>query len=564
MQIGGGEPAGRSCSRPAPGYASQIDGSTRSDFLYAALGLSPGDAAVLSVLCARDGAGWTVVAGSLLAMPRGWAYTSWARWAELQPAVNRHADLAPGFDLGPNFDAQPFPDVRIQRAVLRLAELRDVVDDLEGGRLRSHLLDAKLTVADWSPSVLLTGEGSTDAHRVVHGARRPVRGVVGATEHPATAPTQSTWEWPLPPHLRPGPELGAIAPGRRLLWWPRLLLGIDWLADPEFAPPSRFVVGRVQHSAWIVGTRPNSETEQLDVHVGWDEHAIDPLGLSVLVRSERDGLVLVAGQTRISDLPSHLELGPERQTEPRDVPWADRLLTVSLPRGPRRTDWGVALISGDGRLLDERPVAARVEQMTVGFTVGDSSDAAFTSVVGDRRPAPGRAEQDEEVRLLTELETEARRAAAARRFSDSGQLASYLHWRFCCRAGELIVIDSYLMTDGDPGLRSHDLAFLESLKRPIRALTGRLSPEAAAEAAASDRVVLKRLPHGVRVHDRVWIVGETGLLLGSSVNSFLLRPGRAKTLSTTASELPHADAQLWRERFEDWWDASPTPDPRSS
>lgn len=514
------------------------------------------DAAVLSVLCIRDARGWTVVGGSLLSMPLRWAYTSWARWGELQPSIDHYHDPNRGFDLGPNFDTQPFDDIRIVRSVLDKPACAGILHDIARGRLNAGFLDAKLEISDWSPTGLLMQSGMTDSHKVVAGAQRPVMGVVANTQHPTMPSSDSTWAWPLPPDLPPGPDLGRIAPHRKLLFWPRQLLGIDWLGDPRSPPPSRFVVGRLQDRAWIVGIRPNQANDQLDIHLGWNEQTIDPLGLSLLVRSECDGLVLIAGQTRISDLPSH----PERDTgrpngvEPRHRSWSERLLTVSLPRGPQRIPWGVALLGADGQLIDERPVAPRVEQITIRFFTGPPSKGAATSVAGDGMDYPSRSAQDEATRLRADLDLEARRAAASRRFSDAGQISTYLQWRFSCRAGELLLLDPYLLTDKRPDLRSQDLAFLRQLDRPIRALTGKLSSDAAMEAKKNGFVSVRRLPHGIHLHDRVWIVGETALLLGSSVNGFL--PGRGTPRATTASELPHADAQLWKERFEEWWAAA--------
>ncbi len=539
--------------------ASKHDGAGSNQaeaFLGASLAMSAGDAAVLSVLCVREAGEWTVIGGSFLSMPSTWAYTSWARWHEFQPSVNPYLDPNKGFDLGPNFDTQPFVGLRIARTIVGKPALAAALRGIAHGRVRVGVLDARLETSGWSPTGLLTQNGMADAHKVVAGTQRPVVGVVTSTRHPAIPASDSTWAWPLPPHLRPGPDLGSIAPHRKLLFWPRELLGIDWMGDPRFPPPSRFVVGRLQDRAWIVGVRPNQANEQLDIHIGWNEQTTDPLGLSLMVRSESEGLLLIAGQTRISDLPSR----PERDTnrprgvEPRHRQWSERLLTVSLPRGPRRTPWGVALIAADGQLLDERPVAPRLEQIVMRFTTGRSSSEALTTVAGDRRDYPTRAAQDEATRLRADLDLEARRAAASRRFSDAGQIPAYLHWRFSCRAGELLLLDPYLLTDRRHDLRSQDLAFLQQLDRPVRALTGKLASNAAAEANESGFLNLRRLPYGVHLHDRVWIVGDTALLLGSSVNGFL--PGRGTSRATTASELPHADALLWKERFEEWWAAA--------
>jgi len=55
------------------------------------------------------------------------------------------------------------------------------------------------------------------------------------------------------------------------------------------------------------------------------------------------------------------------------------------------------------------------------------------------------------------------------------------------------------------------------------------------------------------LHDRVWIVGETAVLVGNSIKA-MLRDKAGRT--TSASELPVGDAAFWRERFDTWWAAA--------
>jgi hypothetical protein len=76
-----------------------------------------GEAAVLSMLTVRDGLSWTVASGSLLTVPIGVALTSWKRWGELQPDDN-DGWRDGGFDFGPIFCTEPFPNVRVVRAVI--------------------------------------------------------------------------------------------------------------------------------------------------------------------------------------------------------------------------------------------------------------------------------------------------------------------------------------------------------------------------------------------------------------------------------------------------------------
>lgn len=364
--------------------------------------------------------------------------------------------------------------------------------------------------------------------------------------YPTMPPTGDTWEWPLPPHLRPGPALGRIGPTRRLLHWPRVLLGIDWLGLPEHPPPARFVIGRTHHEAWIADVVPDYESEQLAIHIAWEADRIDPLGCALVIRAERDGLPLLTRHLRVSDLPGH-GVGDSDGQEARQKAWHERTLVINIPRGPRRTDWGVSLLSPDGRLLDERPVARRIEQISSSFYVGGATEPTSTSVVGDRRPPPSPDERDEAVDAARTLEAAAREAAAKRRISSGGELEDYLRWRFSARAGELLLLDPHLL-DGDS---SPVIAFLVSLDRAVRALA-RAVPEAARRQLESTAVSVRALPQGkAMLHDRVWLVGETGLLVGASINGFLKsdRPRRA----TTATELPVADATVWRQQFEGWW-----------
>lgn len=379
------------------------------------------------------------------------------------------------------------------------------------------------------------------------GVKRPVTGVVASLVAPTMPTTESAWEWQLPPHLPRGPDLGRIAPTRRLPFWPRRLLGIDWLGGDEHPPPHRFVVGRAHNDGWIARLKPDYDTHELVIGIAWDEDALDPLGCTLIVRSEKDGLPLIARAIRISDLPSR---GQTSDTEPRHVPWDRRTLDVALPRGARRTDFGVALLGPDGRLLDERPVAPRVEQISIALSIDGASEPASTSVIGDREEPPSPAERDEAVAAATRLEDSAREAAAQRRISTAGDLRQYLRWRFSCRAGEALILDPYLVAS-DP---DRVVDFLKELDRPVRALVRSISSTAREVLDDATGIELRVLPHGSStLHDRVWQVGETALLVGASLNGLVRDQDARAHPATTVTELPHGDAVLWRRLFEDWW-----------
>ncbi len=344
--------------------------------------------------------------------------------------------------------------------------------------------------------------------------------------------SEARWDWLLPPHVPRGPDLGAMFSARSLLHWPRELLGIEWLGEDAYTPPSIFVVGRSVSDAWIVDMVPEPDEGEVKIVLGWDANRIDPLSCVIDARVELDGAVLLSSHLRISDLPSRdAELIPE----PRNSTWSERTVTVGLPRGPEGTAWGAALYAPDGRLLDERRTGRRIERIRV--SVGRSPPPV---------PEPDRAALQRAAQVARDVMKSAREAAAHRRLSDAGDLQHYLRWRFSCVAGELLLLDVYLL---DPPVQP-TVAFLQSLDRPIRALCRRTSVQAGVTVPPG--VDVRLLPNGPdTLHDRVWIVGETGLLLGGSLNTFLTVAKGAP--ATTVTELPVADVLLWRQMFERWW-----------
>ena len=313
----------------------------------AALVPSEDQAAVLSTLLTRDRESWVVASGSLLTVDRALALTSWKRWDELQPAASPRR-ASDGFDPGPSFVAEPFDGLRAVRMVIACDEWQRTLNALATSTLETPVLRCQLRANSWTLTALLGIDISTEAHRVVAGARRPVLGIAATLTAPVPPASDATWELACPTYLSPGPDLGRIWPHRHLLHWPKALLGIDWLGDSEHPPPSRFVVGALQQEAWITRVQPDFDAEELKIHIGWDATAIDPLSCSVLIRNEEDGLPLLARQVRISDYPRRTEHENPGDPEPRTRAWRERLLTVAVPRGPRRTAWGVQLLSPDG------------------------------------------------------------------------------------------------------------------------------------------------------------------------------------------------------------------------
>ena len=511
--------------------------------------LEPGEeeAAVLSALAVRRNSSWVLVAGSLLTVPVSVARTSWKRWRELQPEFTP-LESESKLDLGPIFSAEPFPGVRIVRAVVDPGDWQRVVDGIAAGDVRVPGCTCDVPVISSSSTVLLGRNGGDQAHKVVAGAQRPVLAVVATLEATTVPPTEAIWELATPPYLTPGRDLGAMSAHRNLVNWTDALVGITWPAGGEIAPPARFVLGRVQSRAWIAKVKPDFERDELVVSIAWDPDSIDPLSCSLLTRCERDGLPLLVRHHEISDFPGTLA-----EVEPWTRSWREQTLIVNLPRGPRQAHWGMQLLDQAGTLLDERAVANRLERIDFAFTVSGSSGPSSRSTIGDKRPLPSDSERDEAVKAALEAESSARRAAAQRRISTAGELEAYLRWRFSCRAGELLLLDPGLFSQKDR--EDQVVAFLAGFNRPIRALVGGRHESAREALKAAPQITAKTLPGGGKaLHDRIWIVGEVAVLVGASPGDFLANPAGAPGRATTASNLPHADAATWREQFAQWWD----------
>jgi hypothetical protein len=520
------------------------------------LGPADDEAAVLSMLAVRDSEsnGWRVAAGSLLTVPLEAALMSWPQWKLRQFQTRAPSPFDCGLDPGPIFCIEPFNGVRGVRVVVWPQDWDDVLRQIEAGAVNVQQARYEIPGTAWSPVALLAQNGQTPAHEVVIGVQRPVSGMIATLDEIPIPPAGDTWKLALPPSLEPGPDLGAMHRWRTLMHWPMALLGIRWLGTDKFAPPSRLVVGRASRDAWIVDARPDpDDAEMLEVSIGWNEHQIDPLGCTLSARADFDGAPLLTQQLRISDLPGNVEDRPAAD-EPRHKTWHERVLTVRLPRGPRRTSWGVSLFGPAGQLLDEEPTAARIEQISIAFHVDGSDTATSTSVIGDRTSPPTAAERSQAAMVAVELLSQSTVAATKRRVATAGELRDYLRWRLSCRAGELLLLDPHLLR-GDEKTVAEVVDFLAALDRPVRALTYKAPDEdATALLTPHPRLDVRALPEGRRtLHDRIWIVGQTALMVGTSINHFI----RDEHPATTVSELPFADAVLWGRRFEQWWSRTP-------
>jgi hypothetical protein len=213
------------------------------------------------------------------------------------------------------------------------------------------------------------------------------------------------------------------------------------------------------------------------------------------------------------------------------------------------------LIASDGRLLDERPVASRVEGGKIRINIMGSDTPGSVSTFGDPDEAPTLEQLDEAVEHAVAFEHQARAAAAQRRFSTRGELERYLHWRLSCRAGEILILDPSLVRGADDQVQ-RSIDFMTSLRRPIRALCGSVPKSARQLLVSLPTIDIRPLPDGAAsLHDRFWLLGETGLAVGASPDGFLPKIESTRRAST-ATELPHGDTLLWRAQFEEWWSRS--------
>lgn len=506
----------------------------------------PGEAAVLSLLAVRADGGWNVVCGSLLSLPDAAARVSWREWKQDQPPSRGLRQAPEGFDLGPEFHRDPVAGLCAHRAVVESQDWEALLKAIISGTVPTDFGECRLATHDWSPLVFLGSTGLTDRHRVSRGARRPLRAISAELPSQDLPPTEATWKLDIPSDLEPGPELGRIWKERTLLNWPEELLGIDWHPDPKIEPPHSFLVGRANTRAWLADVHPDYERQELKFSIGWDAELIDPLSCSLVFQAEESQeIISAARQIRISDLPMHD--WPAERTEPRHQGPTERLLQVAIPRGARRVDFGAMLLTADGGLLDVLPLGKRLEQITMEMSIQGAPGPAWSSTIGDPDPPPGPAERDLAVLDSERINAAARHAAAERRISDSGELGAYLRRRFSARSGELLILDPHLFEADQIALET----FLVSLDRPIRALTSRLRRPVKKMVKRMARLEARELSAGGgALHDRIWIVGETGLMVGSSAAS-LINPKTRRT--TTIAELSFSDTAIWRQRFEEWW-----------
>ena len=146
----------------------------------AILALAPGDgeAAVLSLLAARDEQGnWLVACGSLLTVPGEAARISWPAWERQQPQTRGPGHLSEDLDLGATLDEEPFPELRMLRLPVSGEDWRALAEEIDGGEITVHGEPVRLARGRWSPLGLYSQDGQSDGHRVLRAAQRPVRGV---------------------------------------------------------------------------------------------------------------------------------------------------------------------------------------------------------------------------------------------------------------------------------------------------------------------------------------------------------------------------------------------------
>lgn len=341
------------------------------------------EAAVLSVLLVAEGDRWVVATGSLLTVPLDVACSSLPVWRARQPAALRARPPQPGFDPGPNFVVEPSAGVRVARCPVPAVDWPSLATGIQNGVLHGPFLRAELEIEQWTSTMWLPSDSSAAAG---HAARihRPLSGVAATLNAVETPAVQYSWCLPLPERLAPSRERGRLYAQRTVNGWAEALAAIDWPPTNELAPPASFVVARpAAGGAWIIDALPDYDTGELRIAIGWNPEELDPLSCSLLLRSERDGHTLLTRHVKISELPPD----PGGPTDTWKRPLRNQALVVRLPRGPRRSDWGAMLLSPDGQLLDEMPVAARVERVEITVSIRWGRHAWQQDVIGRPRTA---------------------------------------------------------------------------------------------------------------------------------------------------------------------------------
>ena len=246
---------------------------------------------MLSLLAALDGEDWVVACGSLLTMPAEAAGMSWPAWAEHQPATRGRGGIGRTEDLGAVFDEEPFPDLRIVRAVIERNEWNPLIEEIKAGSLTLKGGAFRLDIDGLTASKLFTQDGLSEAHQVLAGAKRPVLGVVTGLQAPELPHSEEFW-------VRGGTGKPMMEQTREELRgketfhsWPEKLLGIKWLGTLEFAPPSCLVIGKVQSEIWIADVLPDYENKQIKIVLAWDAERVEPFLLlgSAESRTRRSG-----------------------------------------------------------------------------------------------------------------------------------------------------------------------------------------------------------------------------------------------------------------------------------
>src|SRR6186997_106 len=326
-----------------------------------------GEAAVLSLLSLAASGQRRVRAGSLLTLPEEAAQASWKKWGELQPATRGPYMERNEPDLGASFSEEPFEGIYADRIVVGPADWQATVEQLEDGRLALGAASYDLAGEEWSASKLFAQHGDSDAHHVLWEVKRPVRGVSLKLDSPDMPASESLWVRGARSFKPFGQRTREELVGTETFAnWPIHLLGLHWPGTEDTSAPTSFVVGRAQGSTWIADVVPDHDNDLLTISIAWDSNEIDPFSCALLVRSELGGAPLLVRNWKVSDLPGEIAQA-EDGAEARDLPWNARTIGVRVPRGPRGTSWGVSLIGPDGQLLDERPVARRIERIELSI-----------------------------------------------------------------------------------------------------------------------------------------------------------------------------------------------------
>lgn len=471
--------------------------------LLARLAPLPAERAVLSALLVPVEGQLAVAQASLLIGPAAMSRLSWSDWV-------RHES---GRDLGlaPAGAAAAFA---IKRKNFTLARA--------GLTVRQARTWIQGSLAGFAPKVGPVPEAvaaltATRAPALARpGNATPASGFVDRTERPARG-----FLFPAAVAVTPVPA-SLTVDGQFLR--SEQLIGIDIpTTEPRIGNPASPGVffGRLTRRAWISRVTYNQQDELLDIWLRLEQ--ADLYELELEIREYVDDDLADCRRVRLAEIPI-----PAR---------ARRRLSVRARTLGRRVQRTVSLYGRGGELLDELVRFGTVER--IGLSIAIDGAPAYTTTIGDKRPAPRVVERLADLQRVEESYEWWFTQGAKRRLIAGIDAAALLHRRLKRAEGELLIIDAYF------GSQATDWDLLSGITVPTRILTGwAAKPPPTPFANVSAR---KWMNAPIPFHDRFYFWNSAGLSVGTSPN------GLSGDRVFRIDELSLAELKALHDAFAKWW-----------